>query len=179
MLMQFLRGFGKVLGLDLNADVPTLGMLQEGLLNVGDSMGQVQDLLVKLLSLAVCDPGLPPGQKVNWFMYDFFAESKSRVMVYCVGNNNFKPHFSFPISIRRKPCLVTTLPMSASTEIMYLRYYRCTCQPIVPIQNWPLWLSVWKQRLSKPTHLSRRHQFWAFWLTSLPAASLLSGKESG
>lgn len=65
MLMQFLRGFGKVLGLDLNADVPTLGMLQEGLLNVGDSMGQVQDLLVKLLSLAVCDPGLPPGQKVK------------------------------------------------------------------------------------------------------------------
>lgn len=68
MLMQFLRGFGKVLGLDLNADVPTLGMLQEGLLNVGDSMGQVQDLLVKLLSLTVCDPGLPPGQKVSWFM---------------------------------------------------------------------------------------------------------------
>lgn len=72
MLMQFLRGFGKVLGLDLNADVPTLGMLQEGLLNVGDSMGQVQDLLVKLLSLAVCDPGLPPGQKVSWFISDFF-----------------------------------------------------------------------------------------------------------
>lgn len=65
MLMQFLRGFGKVLGLDLNADVPTLGMLQEGLLNVGDSMGHVQDLLVKLLSLTVCDPGLPPGQKVS------------------------------------------------------------------------------------------------------------------
>lgn len=65
MLMQFLRGFGKVLGLDLNLDVPTLGMLQEGLLNVGDSMGHVQDLLVKLLSLAVCDPGLPPGQKVS------------------------------------------------------------------------------------------------------------------
>lgn len=65
MLMQFLRGFGKVLGLDVNTDVPTLGMLQEGLLNVGDSMGQVQDLLVKLLSLAVCDPGLPPGQKVS------------------------------------------------------------------------------------------------------------------
>ena len=65
MLMQFLRGFGKVLGLDVSADVPTLGMLQEGLLNVGDSMGQVQDLLVRLLSLAVCDPGLPPGHKVS------------------------------------------------------------------------------------------------------------------
>uniref|UniRef100_H3CVR0 Bromodomain adjacent to zinc finger domain 2B n=1 Tax=Tetraodon nigroviridis TaxID=99883 RepID=H3CVR0_TETNG len=70
MLMQFLRGFGKVLGLDLNADVPTLGMLQEGLLNVGDSMGKVQDLLVKLLSLAVCDPGLPPGQKTKTMLGD-------------------------------------------------------------------------------------------------------------
>ncbi|XP_028256807.1 bromodomain adjacent to zinc finger domain protein 2B isoform X4 [Parambassis ranga] len=70
MLMQFLRGFGKVLGLDLNSDVPTLGMLQEGLLNVGDSMGQVQDLLVKLLSLAVCDPGLPPGQKTKTMLGD-------------------------------------------------------------------------------------------------------------
>lgn len=70
MLMQFLRGFGKVLGLDLNADVPTLGMLQEGLLNVGDSMGRVQDLLVKMLSLAVCDPGLPPGQKTKTMLGD-------------------------------------------------------------------------------------------------------------
>uniref|UniRef100_A0A8C6SPW4 Bromodomain adjacent to zinc finger domain, 2Ba n=1 Tax=Neogobius melanostomus TaxID=47308 RepID=A0A8C6SPW4_9GOBI len=70
MLMQFLRGFGKVLGLDLNSDVPTLSMLQEGLLNVGDSMGQVQDLLVKLLSLAVCDPGLPPGQKTKTMLGD-------------------------------------------------------------------------------------------------------------
>ncbi|XP_056268194.1 bromodomain adjacent to zinc finger domain protein 2B isoform X5 [Pseudoliparis swirei] len=70
MLMQFLRGFGKVLGLDLNLDVPTLGMLQEGLLNVGDSMGHVQDLLVKLLSLAVCDPGLPPGQKTKTMLGD-------------------------------------------------------------------------------------------------------------
>uniref|UniRef100_A0A7N8XN25 Bromodomain adjacent to zinc finger domain, 2Ba n=1 Tax=Mastacembelus armatus TaxID=205130 RepID=A0A7N8XN25_9TELE len=70
MLMQFLRGFGKVLGLDLNVDVPTLGMLQEGLLNVGDNMGHVQDLLVKMLSLAVCDPGLPPGQKTKTMLGD-------------------------------------------------------------------------------------------------------------
>lgn len=145
MLMQFLRGFGKVLGLDLNADVPTLGMLQEGLLNVGDSMGQVQDLLVKLLSLAVCDPGLPPGQKVSWFISDFFfcvLQINPEVRFIVLVNSNYLPPSSFPISIRQKPCLVTTSPTSASTEIMYLRYCRCTCQPIVPIQNWPLWLSV-------------------------------------
>ncbi|KAI4830978.1 hypothetical protein KUCAC02_002579 [Chaenocephalus aceratus] len=44
MLMQFLRGFGK--------------------------HGQVQDLLVKLLSLAVCDPGLPPGQRTKTMLGD-------------------------------------------------------------------------------------------------------------
>lgn len=92
MLMQFLRGFGKVLGLDLSVDVPTLGMLQEGLLNVGDSMGQVQDLLVKLLSLAVCDPGLPPGQKVGCVSLSITPESKIWhflfhlvVLVQCAG----------------------------------------------------------------------------------------------
>ncbi|XP_056134339.1 bromodomain adjacent to zinc finger domain protein 2B isoform X3 [Lampris incognitus] len=73
MLMQFLRGFGKVLGLDVNVDVPTLGMLQEGLLNVGDSMGHVQDLLVRMLSLAVCDPGLPPGQKTKTMLGDHIS----------------------------------------------------------------------------------------------------------
>lgn len=61
MVVQFLRNFGKVLGFDISVDVPHLSVLQEGLLNVGDSMGEVQDLLVRLLSAVVCDPGLPPG----------------------------------------------------------------------------------------------------------------------
>ncbi|KPP75212.1 bromodomain adjacent to zinc finger domain protein 2B-like [Scleropages formosus] len=47
MVMQFLRSFGKVLGFDVSTDVPSLGVLQEGLLNVGESMGEVQDLLTK------------------------------------------------------------------------------------------------------------------------------------
>ncbi|KAL0184992.1 hypothetical protein M9458_020688, partial [Cirrhinus mrigala] len=49
MVMQFLRCFGKVLGFDLSADIPSLGVLQAGLLNVGDSMGFIQDLLVHML----------------------------------------------------------------------------------------------------------------------------------
>ncbi|XP_076852469.1 bromodomain adjacent to zinc finger domain protein 2B isoform X3 [Brachyhypopomus gauderio] len=69
MVVQFLRAFGKVLGLDL-LDVPTLGVLQEGLLNLGNSMGQVQDLLVRLLSSAVCDPGLPPGHRAKSILGD-------------------------------------------------------------------------------------------------------------
>uniref|UniRef100_A0AAR2JDH0 Bromodomain adjacent to zinc finger domain, 2Ba n=1 Tax=Pygocentrus nattereri TaxID=42514 RepID=A0AAR2JDH0_PYGNA len=69
MVVQFLRSFGKVLDLELS-EVPTLGVLQEGLLNLGNSMGQVQDLLVRLLSSAVCDPGLPPGQRTKSILGD-------------------------------------------------------------------------------------------------------------
>ncbi|XP_046708727.1 bromodomain adjacent to zinc finger domain protein 2B isoform X12 [Silurus meridionalis] len=69
MVVQFLRSFGKVLGMEQN-EVPTLGVLQEGLLNLGNSMGQVQDLLVRLLSSAVCDPGLPPGYRAKSILGD-------------------------------------------------------------------------------------------------------------
>ncbi|XP_048050653.1 bromodomain adjacent to zinc finger domain protein 2B isoform X1 [Megalobrama amblycephala] len=70
MVMQFLRCFGKVLGFDLSADMPSLGALQAGLLNVGDSMGFIQDLLVRMLSAAVCDPGLPPGHRAKTALGD-------------------------------------------------------------------------------------------------------------
>ncbi|XP_070770351.1 bromodomain adjacent to zinc finger domain protein 2B [Enoplosus armatus] len=63
MVLQFLRSFGKVLRLDINPNMLNLSDLQEGLLNIGDSMGKVQDLLVSLLSAAVCDPGIPAGHK--------------------------------------------------------------------------------------------------------------------
>ncbi|XP_029461422.1 bromodomain adjacent to zinc finger domain protein 2B isoform X4 [Rhinatrema bivittatum] len=65
MVVQFLRNFGRVLGFDVNIHVPNLSVLQEGLLNMGDSLGEVQDLLVRLLSAAVCDPGLPAGYKAK------------------------------------------------------------------------------------------------------------------
>ncbi|XP_059199016.1 bromodomain adjacent to zinc finger domain protein 2B-like [Centropristis striata] len=63
MVLQFLRSFGKVLRLDINPNMLNLSDLQEGLLNTGDSMGKVQDLLVSMLSAAVCDPGIPAGHK--------------------------------------------------------------------------------------------------------------------
>ncbi|KAG8432359.1 hypothetical protein GDO86_016848 [Hymenochirus boettgeri] len=65
MVVQFLRNFGKVLNFDMYSDVPTLNVLHEGLLNMGDSMAEVQDLLVRLLSAAVCDPGVPSGYKAK------------------------------------------------------------------------------------------------------------------
>lgn len=64
-VLQFLHSFGKVLRLDVSPHTLSLGDLQEGLLNVGDGMGKVQDLLVSMLSAAVCDPGIPAGHKVR------------------------------------------------------------------------------------------------------------------
>nr|XP_004650048.1 bromodomain adjacent to zinc finger domain protein 2A isoform X1 [Jaculus jaculus]XP_045008530.1 bromodomain adjacent to zinc finger domain protein 2A isoform X1 [Jaculus jaculus]XP_045008532.1 bromodomain adjacent to zinc finger domain protein 2A isoform X1 [Jaculus jaculus]XP_045008533.1 bromodomain adjacent to zinc finger domain protein 2A isoform X1 [Jaculus jaculus] len=58
-IVEFLHSFGKVLGFDPTKDVPSLGVLQEGLLCQGDSSGIVQDLLVQLLKAALHDPGLP------------------------------------------------------------------------------------------------------------------------
>ncbi|MEE6471589.1 hypothetical protein FKM82_009305 [Ascaphus truei] len=71
--VEFLHGYGKVLGFDCTREVPSLCTLQEGLFNVGDSLGEVQDLLVKLMRVAMSDPGLPPycqslkilGEKVS------------------------------------------------------------------------------------------------------------------
>uniref|UniRef100_H3BH80 Bromodomain adjacent to zinc finger domain 2A n=1 Tax=Latimeria chalumnae TaxID=7897 RepID=H3BH80_LATCH len=58
-IVEFLHSYGKVLGFDVSRGVPNLCTLQEGLLNVGDSLGEVQDLLVRLLQAALRDPGLP------------------------------------------------------------------------------------------------------------------------
>lgn len=65
MIVEFLHSYGKVLGFDVARDIPTLSTLQEGLLNVGDSLGEVQDLLVKLVQAALHDPGLPQYYQVS------------------------------------------------------------------------------------------------------------------
>ncbi|XP_026222881.1 bromodomain adjacent to zinc finger domain protein 2A isoform X2 [Anabas testudineus] len=58
-VVEFLHGYGKVIGLDVPKDIPSLATLQEGLLGLGDSQGEVQDLLIKLMEAALHDPGLP------------------------------------------------------------------------------------------------------------------------
>nr|XP_020466274.1 bromodomain adjacent to zinc finger domain protein 2A isoform X1 [Monopterus albus] len=58
-VVEFLHGYGKVIGLNIPKDAPSLATLQEGLLGLGDSQGEVQDLLIKLVEAALHDPGLP------------------------------------------------------------------------------------------------------------------------
>ncbi|XP_020496469.2 bromodomain adjacent to zinc finger domain protein 2A [Labrus bergylta] len=58
-VVEFLHGYGKVIGLNVPNDIPSLATLQEGLLGLGDSQVEVQDLLIKLVEAALHDPGLP------------------------------------------------------------------------------------------------------------------------
>lgn len=58
-VVEFLHGYGKIIGLNIPKDIPSLATLQEGLLGLGHSQGEVQDLLMKLMEAALHDPGLP------------------------------------------------------------------------------------------------------------------------
>uniref|UniRef100_A0A096M282 Bromodomain adjacent to zinc finger domain 2B n=1 Tax=Poecilia formosa TaxID=48698 RepID=A0A096M282_POEFO len=70
MVLQFIRNFGAVLKLGLNSNQITISDLQDGLLNIGNSLQKVQDLLVSMLSAAVCDPGIPAGHKCKTLLGD-------------------------------------------------------------------------------------------------------------
>ncbi|XP_008102188.3 bromodomain adjacent to zinc finger domain protein 2A isoform X1 [Anolis carolinensis] len=59
-IVEFLHSYGKVLGFDVDKEIPSLSTLQEGFFNVGNSLGEVLDLLIKLVKAALHDPGLPP-----------------------------------------------------------------------------------------------------------------------
>ncbi|XP_069086786.1 bromodomain adjacent to zinc finger domain protein 2A isoform X1 [Pleurodeles waltl] len=59
VVVEFLHSYGKVLGFDITKEVPSLCTLQEGLFNAGDSLGEVMDLLIRLVRLVLRDPGLP------------------------------------------------------------------------------------------------------------------------
>lgn len=63
-VVEFLHGYGKVIGLNVPKDIPSLATLQEGLLGLGDSQGEVQELLMKLMEAALHDPGLPSYYQV-------------------------------------------------------------------------------------------------------------------
>uniref|UniRef100_A0A672TBG5 Bromodomain adjacent to zinc finger domain protein 2A n=1 Tax=Sinocyclocheilus grahami TaxID=75366 RepID=A0A672TBG5_SINGR len=58
-LVEFLHGYGKILGLQVPKDIPSLSTLQEGLLGMEKSQGELLDLLIKLVEAALHDPGLP------------------------------------------------------------------------------------------------------------------------
>ncbi|KAB5546472.1 hypothetical protein PHYPO_G00072420 [Pangasianodon hypophthalmus] len=58
-VVEFLHSFGKVLGLQVPKDIPSLATLQEGLLGIGKSQNELLDLLINLVNAVLHDPGLP------------------------------------------------------------------------------------------------------------------------
>ncbi|KAA0706892.1 Zinc finger domain protein 2A [Triplophysa tibetana] len=62
-VVEFLHGYGKFLGLQVPKDIPSLSTLQEGLLGLEKSQGQLLDLLIKLMDAALHDPGLPSNNQ--------------------------------------------------------------------------------------------------------------------
>ncbi|XP_044221779.1 bromodomain adjacent to zinc finger domain protein 2B isoform X1 [Thunnus albacares] len=109
MVLQFLRSFGKVLGLDINSNLLNLSDLQEGLLNIGDSTGKVQDLLVSLLSAAVCDPGIPAGHKSKTALGDHLTnvginrDNVSEILqIYMEGHCEQTEMAALALSLRTK-----------------------------------------------------------------------------
>uniref|UniRef100_A0A3P8PR94 Bromodomain adjacent to zinc finger domain 2B n=1 Tax=Astatotilapia calliptera TaxID=8154 RepID=A0A3P8PR94_ASTCA len=110
MVLQFLHSFGKVLGLDLNSDPLTIGDLQEGLLNIAENMEKVQDLLVTMLSAAVCDPGVPAGHKSKTILGDHLTnveinrDNVSEILqIYMEGHSEQKEVAMLAFSLRTKP----------------------------------------------------------------------------
>ncbi|XP_058266096.1 bromodomain adjacent to zinc finger domain protein 2A isoform X1 [Hemibagrus wyckioides] len=59
VVVEFLHSYGKVLGLQVPKDIPSLATLQEGLLGLGNSQSELLDLLVNLVNAVLHDPGLP------------------------------------------------------------------------------------------------------------------------
>ncbi|XP_041806612.1 bromodomain adjacent to zinc finger domain protein 2B isoform X3 [Chelmon rostratus] len=109
MVLEFLHSFGKVLRLDINPHMLNLNDLQEGLLNIGDGMGKVQDLLVSMLSAAVCDPGIPAGHKTKTALGDHLTnvginrDNVSEILqIYMKGHCEQTELASLALSLRTK-----------------------------------------------------------------------------
>ncbi|XP_078117921.1 bromodomain adjacent to zinc finger domain protein 2B-like isoform X2 [Sander vitreus] len=121
MVLQFLHSFGKVLRLDINPNMLNLSDLQEGLLNTGDSLGKVQDLLVSMLSAAVCDPGIPAGHKNKTALGDHLTnvginrDNVSEILqIYMEGHCEQTELAALALSLRTKAFQAHSPPQKAS-----------------------------------------------------------------
>lgn len=63
-VVEFLHSYGKVLGLQVPKDIPSLATLQEGLLGLGKSQSELLDLLINLVDAVLHAPGLPTHYQV-------------------------------------------------------------------------------------------------------------------
>ncbi|CAI5656182.1 unnamed protein product [Oreochromis niloticus] len=137
MVLQFLHSFGKVLGLDLNSDPLTIGDLQEGLLNIGENMEKVQDLLVTMLSAAVCDPGVPAGHKSKTILGDHLTnveinrDNVSEILqIYMEGHSEQKEVAMLAFSLRTKPFQAHS-PSQKASVLAFLVNELCCSKAVI------------------------------------------------
>uniref|UniRef100_A0A3Q1GTP3 Bromodomain adjacent to zinc finger domain 2B n=1 Tax=Acanthochromis polyacanthus TaxID=80966 RepID=A0A3Q1GTP3_9TELE len=141
MVLQFLRSFGKVLGLDVNSNqcksMLTIGDLQEGLLNTGNSMKKVQDLLVSLLAAAVCDPGIPAGHKSKTILGDHLTnveinrDNVSEILqIYMEGHSEQTEVAALAVSLRTKAFQAHT-PSQKASMLAFLVNELCCSKAVI------------------------------------------------
>ncbi|XP_030614359.1 bromodomain adjacent to zinc finger domain protein 2B isoform X2 [Archocentrus centrarchus] len=137
MVLQFLHSFGKVLGLDLNSDTLTIGDLQEGLLNIGNSLETVQDLLVTMLSAAVCDPGVPAGHKSKTILGDHLTnveinrDNVSEILqIYMEGHSEQTEVATLALSLRTKPFQAHS-PSQKASMLAFLVNELCCSKAVI------------------------------------------------
>ncbi|KAK2839735.1 hypothetical protein Q5P01_013475 [Channa striata] len=137
MLLQFLRSFGKVLGLDRNLTMLHLSDLQAGLLNIGDSMDKVQDLIVSMLSAAVCDPGIPAGHKSKTSLGDHLTnveinrDNVSEILqIYMEGHCEQTELLALAHSLRTKPFQAHS-PSQKASLLAFLVNELCASKAVI------------------------------------------------
>ncbi|XP_074515535.1 bromodomain adjacent to zinc finger domain protein 2B-like isoform X3 [Sebastes fasciatus] len=137
MVLQFLRSFGKVLRLDINPNTLNLSDLQEGLLNTGDSMGKVQDLLVSMLSAAVRDPGIPAGHKNKTALGDHLTnvrinrDNVSEILqIYMEGHCEQTELIALALSLRTKAFQAHN-PLQKASMLVFLVDELCCSKAVI------------------------------------------------
>lgn len=84
-----------MIGLNIPKDIPSLATLQEGLLGLGDSHGEFQDLVIKLMEAALHDPGLPSFYQVSdeYFLLFYLLHHMKSGGPFCNQQLIFNPNF--------------------------------------------------------------------------------------
>lgn len=109
--MEFLHAYGKLIGLDVPKDIPSLATLQEGLLGLAESQGAVQDLLMKLVEAALHDPGLPS-------YYQVWIEFVEQLFHFPIGSHIFLSSPSQSVKILGDKLVELQLTRGSVSEVL-------------------------------------------------------------
>ncbi|XP_068613066.1 bromodomain adjacent to zinc finger domain protein 2B-like [Brachionichthys hirsutus] len=137
MLLQFLHCFGTVLRLNPNGHVLNRSDLQEGLLNIGESMGKIQDLLVSMLSAAVSDPGIPAGYKNKTALGDHLTnveinrDNASEILrIYMDAHSEQTEQAALALSLRTKAFQAHN-PLQKASMLAFLVNELCCSRAVI------------------------------------------------